>query len=118
MLPHSRAAIQQFRRRRLNRRRDRQVRIADQLQPRERIRDQLPLATHRHPGEFDLRQTHGLRQTAKAEDQPVLDVHHAAGVDAGSRPELVVGKHLVGDNRDAALGAERRQPLQLLPCDK
>ena len=56
----------------------------------------------------------GLRQPAKAEPQYIVPQSITRpALRSGAGSKLVVGEHLVGDERDAGTGAQRRQLLEL-----
>ena len=98
----------QIGRRHLHRRADRQKRVGDQLERRQRLvpesdRDRPPA-----PAELHLRQSERLRRPPSVNDSTSARRRNIG--QRRSTLERIVGEHLVGDDRPPSLAADRRQP--------
>ena len=103
-----RARLQEPGSRLLHRRRDRQVRISGEFQPRERLIDQRGWSRRSDPRQLGLRQTDRLRQPAESERQ--TRVAPASGMPASADlRQLVIDEDFVGDDRRAARRRQRRR---------
>ena len=108
LVAHHRAAGEDRRQRRLDRRPDGQERVADQLEAVEEIARVAIGTGHRHPCQLQLRQPDGLRQAAERHREARRvgeDRRRVPG--RGGQP--IVHEHLVGDERQPVRGAAGRQ---------
>jgi hypothetical protein len=94
-----------MRRRELDGGRHRQIGVADDLQALQRFSHDRVRPPDCDPRQLHLWYADGLGQAAKAEREHLPAIHHAAGAGGRADSKLVVGKDLVGDDRDAARGA-------------
>ncbi len=104
---NGRALLDQIGRRRLHRRRHREIGVGDDFVRRQRLIDLRRGPAESDPAKFQLRQPGRLRQSAEAEGQHLGAGKHV--VDVGRRIERVVGKHFVADDRPAAGRGQLRQ---------
>jgi len=110
----ARPACQELRRRDLHRRRDRQVGVAEELEPLQAFAHQPIGARNGDPSELDLRKPGRFGQASEAERKGVPQLHGPTASGRGAGLELVLREHLVSDDRNPALLADGRQPLQLV----
>ena len=96
----------------LHRRRDREIRVGDQLQRVERLSRAIRGPAGDDPAQLHLRQPGDLRQPAHGERErpPVARQRRYA---VGVFGECVIAKDFVGEDRQAALGGQRIQTIQL-----